>query len=80
MADYLPNAQSEFTTWVQLQQRQRAATAVALGLSTDEVEALDAADAAVLVSFATAADQQAKARAAVSQNETDVAAYKKQRR
>jgi hypothetical protein len=80
MADYLPTTQAELTTWVGLQQRQRAATATALGLSQDEVDALDAADAAVLTSFATAADQQAKARAAVTQNETDVAAYKKRRR
>jgi hypothetical protein len=78
MADYLPTTQADFATWVQLQQRQRAATA--LGLTKDEVDALDAADAAVLASFATAADLQARARAAVAQNETDAAAYKKQRR
>ena len=80
MADYLPTTQAELITWVQLQQRQRAATAAALGLTPDEVKALDDADAAVLQSFATAADLQSKASAAVMQNELDVAAYKKLRR
>ena len=80
MPDYLPTALPKFTDWVSLQTRKRADYAAALGLTPADVQARNAADAAVLKTTTDAADAMNTATALVATRDQAIRHYETQTR
>ncbi|MDQ2772621.1 MAG: hypothetical protein M3Y54_19210 [Bacteroidota bacterium] len=80
MTDFLPAALPKFTDWVSLQTRKRADYAAALGLTPAEVQARNAADAAVLKATTDATDAMNTATALVAARDKAIRDYETQAR